>query len=61
MKNPRGSGYVVFVQTADGAPTIVEVSTAFKVTATRKLQGGPGGPPANGQAPNTQSQGTNTQ
>jgi hypothetical protein len=61
MKNPRGSGYVVFVQTDDGTPTIVEVSTSFKVTATRELRGGPGGPPTSGQAPNSQSQGTNTQ
>jgi hypothetical protein len=56
MKNPRGTGYVVFVQTDDGTPTIVEVSTAFKVTATRELQGGPGG-----RQPNSQSQGTSTQ
>jgi hypothetical protein len=55
MKNPQGSGYVVFVQTDNGTPTIVEVSTAFKVTATREMQGPPGG--GRGGPP----QGTNTQ
>ncbi|MGH2958867.1 MAG: hypothetical protein ACRDKE_04635 [Solirubrobacterales bacterium] len=54
MKNPRGSGYVVLVLTDDGTPTLVEVNTAFKVTATRET--GQGGPPAG--AP--QAQGTSS-
>ena len=60
MKNPRGSGYIVFVQTSDGTPTLVEVSTAFKVTATRKMGNGP---PQGGQqgAPPQSMQGTGSQ
>jgi hypothetical protein len=62
MKNPRGAGYVVFVQSDDGTPTIVEVSTSFKVTATRQMP--QGGPPSGGQPDGTtssQPQDTTTQ
>lgn len=60
MKNPRGSGYMVIVQTDAGTPTMVEVSSAFKVTATHEMRGGPpqggqqGGPPQAMQDTNSQ-------
>lgn len=63
MKNPQGSGFVVIVQTDEGAPTIVTVSDKFKVTESREMQGPPGGgqggPPQGGQPPAVE--GTNTQ